>query len=222
MVVEGSFPPEGADGDGEACGGEGFPDHFGIGIADGAGFHPESAAGEDIDEAGEVEAGAASLETIPDDEFAARGDAGGRGFQEGALILCGEELENVEDGDISKVGREGYAGISGIEGDAVVAAGGEHVAAGFNLGGIEIDAVDVIFKTALAEVHGKDAEAAADIEERQAGAEELGVNARVEGIGAELGRGVVGEPGAAAKRGDVVCDAAGLVHEAEREDFENL
>lgn len=98
----------------------------------------------------------------------------------------GEELEDIEDGDVPAVIGQAVAGVVEIEGQGGVAAGGRGLAGFFDFPLIVVERVDGRGEAVVAEVEGEDAEAAAEVEERERGAAEFGEDGGVERVAAEL------------------------------------
>ena len=98
----------------------------------------------------------------------------------------GEELEDIEDGDVPAVIGQAVAGVVEIEGQGGVAAGASGLAGFFDFTLIVVERVDGWGEAVVAEVEGADAEAAAQVEERQVGAAEFGEDGGVERVAAEL------------------------------------
>lgn len=97
-----------------------------------------------------------------------------------------EELEDVEDGDVSAVIGQAVAGIVEIEGEGGISAGGGGFARFLDFPLIVVERMDGRGEAVVAEVEGEDAETAAEVEERQVGAAEFGEDGGVERVAAEL------------------------------------
>lgn len=120
----------------------------------------------------------------------------------------GEELEDVEDGDVASVRWEALAGVVVLE--VEVGFGLADVEGGLDFPGVVVEAEDGVLVAVGAEEEGEEAESAAEVEQGVGGVFEFAEDGGVEGIGAEFCGDVVVVPFAGVAMGEGGVD--GIAH----------